>query len=254
MEQRVLWELGAFAASSPLLRLAGRGDRHPVLVLPGFTTSDHSMRPLRWFLRGQGYWVHGWGLGSNMGPTRATVEGLIDRLVTLHERHGEPVTLVGMSLGCIFARELARLHPHAVRQVVTLGSPFRLRPGDRSNASYVYDQMAVRFVAITPDADDDEEDREPLTMPSTSIYSRSDGIAPWASCLEAPGDHRENIEVRSSHNGLAVHPAVLLAVADRLAQPEGEWRPFRRPPASGAVYPEPAWYEPARRRPRRSLA
>ena len=249
LEQRGLFELGAMLAASPFLRAVGRGDRHPVLVLPGFTTSDSAMRPMRWFLRGQGYWVHGWGLGSNVGPTPEVVAGLTERLVSLHARHGVKVSLVGISLGGIFARELARLHPAAVRQVITLGSPFRLRPrpGDRSNVSYLYERLAYRYVSMTDDADVEEDERAPLEMPVTSIYSRSDGVAPWSACLEVASGQRENIEVQSSHSGLAVHPAALMAVADRLALPEDSWTPFRPRRGFAWWYPTPASYDPRRR-------
>src|SRR5437870_1661144 len=123
LEQRALFELGALVAASPWLRLLGRGDQHPVLVLPGFTASDVTTTPLRWQLRSWGYWAHGWQLGRNLGPTPAVLEGLVDRLLTLHERHGRKVTLIGWSLGGIYARELARQFPDSVRSVITLGSP-----------------------------------------------------------------------------------------------------------------------------------
>ena len=149
LEQFAVLEYGALVAASPFLRVAGRGDRHPVLVLPGFTASDRSTAPLRAFLRTHGYWVHGWGLGRNMGPTAAIVDGIEQRLVTLHQRHGVKVSLVGWSLGGIYARELARLHPESVRQVITLGSPFRLRDGDRSSATFLASRLARRFVPIS---------------------------------------------------------------------------------------------------------
>ena len=107
-EQRAVLELGAFFAASPLLRMAGRGDRHPVLVLPGFTAGDRSTAPLRWFLRSQGWWAHGWHLGPNFGPTRRVVNGIQERLDELHGLHGRAVSSVGWSLGGIYARELAR--------------------------------------------------------------------------------------------------------------------------------------------------
>ena len=224
LESRALFELGAFAAASPVLRLVGRGDRHPVLVLPGFTASDRSTVPLRTTLRAQGYWVHGWGLGRNMGPDRRVVDGIARRLEELHERHGRTVSLVGWSLGGVYARSLARSHPAAVRQVITLGSPFRSFPGMR------------------------EERLAQLTVPSTAIYSRTDGIVHWSTCIDAERAQTENIEVRGSHSGLGHNPAVLLAVSDRLSQPEGEWRPFRPPPGMGRLYPTSVWWEPGDRR------
>jgi pimeloyl-ACP methyl ester carboxylesterase len=241
LEQRALFELGAFAAASPALRMIGRGDHHPVLVLPGFTTSDRSTVPLRWVLRGQGYWVHGWHLGANLGPTRRIVEGLDDRLREVYERQGRTVSLIGWSLGGIYARQLARRHPQMVRQVITLGSPFRMAPNDRSAASVLWDELKWRYDQSYLDLLLASEDaREPLAVPATAIYSRSDGIVRWYTCIEAPGPRRENIEVSGSHSGLGVNPAVVLAIADRLAQREGEWRPFQPPCTVRHLYPRPA--------------
>ena len=239
LEPRALFEMGAFAAASPLLRCLGRGDRHPVLVLPGFSGDDLSTQPLRWFLRGQGYWTHGWRLGANMGPSPETLEGIARRLETVHQRHGRKVSLIGWSLGGIYARQLARQFPRAVRQVITLGSPFRLRPGDESNASSFYDRYghhdteppAVSYVA---------EDQLPrLKVPSTAVYSRTDGVVRWHACIDAEGPRRENVEVQGSHSGLGHNPAVMIVIADRLSQPEGEWRPFRPPVWAAHLYPKP---------------
>ena len=132
LESRAMFEMGAFLAASPLLRIIGRGDRHPVLVLPGFTADDRSTVPLRWFLRSQGYWTHGWHLGSNYGPTRRIIQGLDERILEIYERHERKVTVIGWSLGGIYARMLARRQPDSVRQVITLGSPFRMVEGDHS--------------------------------------------------------------------------------------------------------------------------
>jgi len=104
-ESRAWFELGAFVAAAPLLRVTGRGDRHPVLVLPGFTASDRSTVALRSTLAAQGYWAHGWGLGQNIGPTDDVLDGIQSRLDAVHERHGRPVSIVGWSLGGIYARE-----------------------------------------------------------------------------------------------------------------------------------------------------
>jgi pimeloyl-ACP methyl ester carboxylesterase len=192
-------EFGLLAACSPLLAASARGDGHTVLVMPGLGASDVSTRPLRGFLKSLGYDVHGWGLGRNEGPTTRMLDGLGRRFLDLHARRGEGVTLVGWSMGGIFARRLARLNPGSVRQVITLGSPFRMMTETRSSA---------------------------LRMPSTAIYTRTDGIAPWRSCFDGFGPHHESVEVVGSHCGLGHHPAVLHVVADRLGQAVGEWKPF----------------------------
>src|ERR1700746_201697 len=124
LEPRAIWELQAFLAAYPLLQRAPRGDGHPVLVLPGLAASDVSTRPLRTYLRAQGYSAHGWKQGSNHGP-RAGVEATIDaRLAELAQRHSRKVSLIGWSLGGVFAREAARRSSDLVRQVITLGRPF----------------------------------------------------------------------------------------------------------------------------------
>ena len=240
LEQFAVLELGAFIAASPFLRMVGRGDRHPVLVLPGFTASDRSTVPLRATLRSQGYYVHGWGLGRNFGPTPDVVAGIEERLLSLHERHGVKVSLVGWSLGGIYARELARRYPHAVRQVITLGSPFRMRDGDRSTASFLADQLSGNFVTLSDIQHEDE--RPPLEVPVTNIYTRTDGVVRWHVCIDSEGPYRENIEVHGSHVGLGVNPTALLVISDRLAQPEDDWKPFSPPCYLAHAYPPPVWH------------
>ncbi len=221
LEGRAWLELAAILPALPLLARAPRGDGHPVLVLPGWLASDVSTRPLRWFLRDRGYHVHGWRLGRNHGPNADTVAGLGRRFHALRERHaGRKLTLLGWSLGGIYARELARHFPDDVRQVVTLASPFR----DVSATS------VARFLRPPAGRGPDELHRlaAPLPVPATSIYSRSDGIVAWQSCLLDEGAFSENIEVRSSHCGMGHHPGVLLVIANRLAQAEGRWQPYAR--------------------------
>lgn len=244
LENRALFELGAFLASSPFLRLVGRGDRHPVLVLPGFTASDRSTLPLRFALRGQGYWVHGWDLGRNLGPTGRIMRGIHERLHDVYTRHDRKVSLVGWSLGGIYARELARHHPDKVRQVITLGSPFRLVQGDGSNAQALFEALGPLHSPEFASLAVPEADKAPLEVPSTAIYTRTDGVVKWHTCIEAPGSLRESIEVRGSHSGLGHNPAVVYAVLERLAQREGTWRPFRAPPGARYWYPRPAHWRP----------
>lgn len=212
-------ELAALVPSLPWLRSAPRGDGHPVLVLPGFLASDLSTIVLRRFLRDRGYHAHGWRLGTNRGPTPDIVAGLGQRFLALRARHGRPLSLVGWSLGGIYARELARRFPDDVRQVITLGSPF-VDP----QASVV--AALARRLGVTDPRPAPTDLREPLAVPTTSIYSRIDGIVAWRSCLERPGPERENVQVWSSHNGMGHHPRVLMIIADRLAQTPGAWRPY----------------------------
>ena len=235
---RGVGDFGMFLAASPLLRrTAPRGDGHPVLVLPGLMAADTSTRPMRRYLRTLGYHVHGWRLGRNVGPTRELVEGMGARLDDLLARHGRKVSVIGWSLGGLYARAIARLRPDDVRLVITLGSPFRMTAGSQSRAHRTYQRFASRHV-------DGGTLRTggtagPLAVPATSIYTRMDGIVSWRACLDDEGPRAENIEVFGSHVGLGHNPAALWAMADRLAQPEGTWRPFVPPKGARRLYPRP---------------
>ncbi len=157
-----------------------RGDGHPVLVLPGFTAGDESTLALRRYLRCLGYHVHGWRLGRNLGfrGERWPIERKLTlRIEELYDRHRRKLSLVGWSLGGIYAREIARTMPAEVRQVITLGSPFAGR-GYGSNVRRLYELVTGRRVA---DHDPEVLARleDPPPVPSTAIFSRSDGVAHW---------------------------------------------------------------------------
>ncbi|MDJ0787897.1 MAG: alpha/beta hydrolase [Myxococcota bacterium] len=223
---RALMEGMTLGPSAALLRRAQRGDGHPVMVLPGFTAGDTSTRALRGYLKQQGFRAHPWLQGRNLGPRDALPQRMAARLAELSERHGRKVSLLGWSLGGIYARELAKRLPDRVRQVVTLGSPFA--DVDRpTNVTALFDWFSDRRRRTTR-SDRALALREPPPMPSTAIYSRTDGVVHWSTCLEPETDHTENIPVPGSHSGLGFNPLVLYAVADRLSQPEGEWTPFER--------------------------
>lgn len=233
LEGRAVWELAATASIWPWLSLAPRGDGHPVLVLPGLVASDISTRVLRRYLRERGYRVHGWGLGRNLGLRAGVEESMFKRLDELHGRYGRTVSLVGWSLGGLYARVLAKQRPAAVRDVITLGSPFAGSPRS-TNAWRVYEWASGQR---SDDADAQGRLKGPLQVPATSIYSRSDGVVAWPASIDRESAISENIEVVASHLGLGVHPAVLYAIADRLAQPEGAWKPFDRSGWRALVYP-----------------
>ncbi len=239
---RSMAEAGVFAASLPLLRRAPRGEPHPVLVLPGLLASDMSTVPLRGWLRRLGYPVVGWALGRNRGPTREVVDALPRLVERLAAEHGTPVSIVGWSLGGIFARRLALRSPRQIRQVISLGSPFALVEGqaDRTAGSRAYRQHADLHAADRIHPSDDAA-RRPLPVPSTSVYSRGDGVVDWRACLQPVGPTSENVAVRGSHLGMGHNPGVFWVVADRLAQPAGGWRPFRAPTRVGlaALFPPP---------------
>jgi pimeloyl-ACP methyl ester carboxylesterase len=226
---------GVFLAALPLSPALPAGDGHPVLVLPGLLAGDASTIVLRSVLGRLGYDVHGWRLGRNVGPTAKVVRGMDQRLQELAQRHGRRVSLIGWSLGGIFARTLARRSPDLVRQVVTLGSPFRLARPEQSRASRAFERFS--HLHVEPVSLPLESEGASLPVPATSIYSRYDGIVAWRACLDTPGPVTENIEVYSSHLGLGHHPAALWAVTDRLAQPQGIWHPFRAPAVLRPLFP-----------------
>jgi len=239
LEVRAWPELALYFASWPLLLAQPRGDGHSVLVLPPFGATDASTSPLRVALRGLGYPTHGWGLGQNLGPTSTILDGVPARLQELADQSGRRVTVIGWSAGGILGREAARRDPDAVRQVITLGSPFRLLIDHRyrTHAAFFY-RLAERWHAPHSESIRASEYNDPLLhVPATAIYSRTDGVTSWKWCLEDEGPRAENIEVYGSHCGLGHNPAVLLAIADRLAQPEGDWKPFSPSRALRHLFP-----------------
>jgi hypothetical protein len=224
--QRALAEWLGYVAAGPWLERAPRGDGHPVLVIPGFLADDDSTGPLRRFLKRLGYDAHPWLLGRNLGAPGFARERLLARAEDLYARKQEKLSLVGWSLGGIYARELAKRAPARVRQVITLGSPFAdvARP-----TAFVrwFELVSGRDLAAEmPELVD--RIRRPPPVPVTAIFSKSDGITHWEACRESEGPERENIEIDGSHCGLGWNPIALWAIADRLAQPAGEWRPFAR--------------------------
>lgn len=227
-----------FPFTAPIMLGARRGDGHGVLVLPGLLGDDLSTLLMRRILKRLGYDVHGWGLGRNVGPTHKIVEGMPRKLDEIADRTGGTVSVIGWSLGGIFARELARRRPETVRDVITLASPFAMGDGDKSRADSAFQLHARRHVPADPVAR--AQLREPIDIPSTAIYSKTDGIVDWRACVETAGLDHENIAVRASHLGIGVSPAALWVVADRLAQAESSWEPFRPPARFGALYPDPA--------------
>jgi pimeloyl-ACP methyl ester carboxylesterase len=236
LEPRALAELGAMAWMYPWLKRAPAGDGHPVLVLPGFLASGGSTFPLRRFLKSLGYAAHRWRLGRNLGRVGEKEHEVLARMHELKVRYGRKLSLIGWSLGGLYARELAWLAPDDIRQVITLGSPFRHRASTTVNLLYEklsrqrLTQMDPALLARLS---------MPLPVPATSIYTRSDGVVPWRCSLEQTSPTAENIRVYGSHCGLGHNPMALWAVADRLAQPEGAWRPFERGAWRRFAYPAP---------------
>jgi pimeloyl-ACP methyl ester carboxylesterase len=222
LEGRVAWEYAAMVAALPWLKRLPRGDGHPVLVFPGLGGNDFTTVPMRRLLDDLGYVTYPWRQGFNFGPRHGVLARCRDDVAALADRHGQPVSLIGWSLGGIYAREMAKELPEQTRCVVTLGTPFT-GPPRATNAWRLFE-----WVSGTP-VDDPvmrAKIRQPPPVPTTSIYSKSDGIVAWRCSVNEAGDRLENIEVQASHVGMGVNPLAMAALADRLAQPPGEWKPF----------------------------
>jgi len=223
MEYRAMAELGTFMLSRPFFPLMKRGDGHPVLIIPGFVQDETAVKPLRQALRRVGYQAHTWEQGRNLGFSKAALASLRSQVENLAQESGQKVSVIGWSLGGIFARELAFEVPDALRLVITLASPFGRNP-NASNMRWLYELMTKDKV----DEIDDEmvlRIRQPLPVPSTAIYSRMDGIVAWETCVEEVlCDTNENVEVLGSHSGLGYNVQALSVIANRLAQPVGAWK------------------------------
>jgi pimeloyl-ACP methyl ester carboxylesterase len=219
-------ELAAFFLVPPPKRPGRnvpRGDGHPVIVFPAFLYSDNMTRPLRRYLDACGYRTRGWGLGRCLEPSNEVLEGTAALVAETAQHYGRKVSLIGISLGGILAREAARRHPQLVRQVITLCSPFRLPTA--SNAEVFFRLLSANhtdaFAHLLPTLS------VPPPVPTTSIYTRADGIVAWQSCLNPETPLSENIEVTGAHGTISRNRKALAIVAERLAQSEGSWRPYR---------------------------
>ncbi|MDP3654657.1 MAG: alpha/beta hydrolase [Rhodoferax sp.] len=239
MEFRAPWEFWSVLPSWPALARAPAGDGHAVIVFPGLSASDGSTLPLRGYLKNLGYDVSGWNQGHNFGPRSGILETAKRQVIDTFKASGHKVSLVGWSLGGIYARELAKLLPEYVRNVITLGTPFA-GTHKSTNAWRLYELTSGHDVTrIT--AHFDLPTAPP--MPTTSIFSRTDGVVAWSAsiqkaCLSHP--FTENVEVFASHIGLGFNPSVWWALADRLAQPEDQWKRFERSSAlQRLLFPDP---------------
>jgi pimeloyl-ACP methyl ester carboxylesterase len=234
---RALSELGWLVLARRWLARARNGHGRPVLVLPGQLADDWTTAPLRRLLSSVGYQTYGWRLGLNIGPTPRIIGGL-DRLIgELGDRHRGPVSVIGQSLGGFLGAELERRHPGAVDRLITLGSPVAITSPCQSRGYRYYERFASQH--LPEYAFDLWTKAAPLSIPLTSIYSRSDGVVRWQACLYPDGPLTENIAVCSSHFGMGFHPAAIYAVLDRLAAPTDNWHKFAAPKHLGAYFPAP---------------
>ncbi len=215
MESRTFAEYFALWLRAATMKDLPRGDGHPVLVIPGFGAGDFSTAPLRRILGKLGYAAHGWGQGRNLGMRPAIKQSLASLVDRLHAKHGTKLTLIGHSLGGVYAREMARAKPAQVRRVITLGSPFNVHP-NANNLMGIF-RLINRGKAVKLDLDGFQRRIAPPPVPCTAIYTRSDGIVAWKCCVEDDAPNVENVEVRGSHLGLAHNTRVVRLIAERLA-------------------------------------
>jgi pimeloyl-ACP methyl ester carboxylesterase len=240
MEFRAFWEASTLVPAWPVLRRAPVGDGHPVIIFPGLSASDSSTMPLRHYLGTLNYSVSGWNQGFNFGARAGVLDTVSRQVVDTFEATLKPVSLIGWSLGGVYAREIAKMLPHMVRSVITLGTPFSGSPKS-TNAWRIYELTSGRKI-------EGESHKYDLPgappVPTTSIFSRSDGIVAWKASIQKASKanpHTENIEVLASHVGIGLNPSAWWAVADRLSQPAGQWTPFERKSGlHGMIYPDPA--------------
>ena len=203
------------------------GDGHPVIIFPGLGGDSSTVAPLRNHCESLGYKAVDWGLGYNTGPKgdldtwMAQLTLYIDALLNSYDK---PATLIGWSLGGIYAREIAKPLAPKVRQVITIGTPFNSH-NTLSNIGRMYRLASGASADITPALR--RRLRMPPPVPTTSIYSRTDGLVAWQTCVRSARSKTvQDIEVDGSHIGMGWNPAVLGIVADRLGQRPSNWQPY----------------------------
>lgn len=237
LESRAVLELGDLLLSGKTLAEAPRGDGHPVLVMPGFMVGDTSTIPLRHFLDSLGYRVFPWDLGINSGYFGHVLQQLVEKQEAIFQANNRAVSLIGWSLGGIYARELARARPEQVRQVITLGTPFaRSLKASRIRKFY---EWVTGHRADEVDPQLFARIQQPPPVPTTAIYTKTDGIVAWETTQEqTESGSVQNIAVTGSHCGLGHNAQVLLIIANRLSQPQNDWQRYT-PPAPNLTPPSP---------------
>ena len=221
---RAISELGMSVPYRSLIKHESIGDGHPVIILPGFMATGKSTSPLRKFINKIGYEAHDWGLGRNIGKEEFYYN-MLDRLEEIYSNYHQKISLVGWSLGGLYARQLAKEKPHLVRQIITLGSPFG-NIKSPNHAHWMY-QLVSGMNIQDVDIMFLEDLPNPAPVPTTAIFTKEDGVVNWKLCKEEIETKiHQNIQVRGSHLGLGVNPSVLRIIADRLQYAEENWRHF----------------------------
>lgn len=213
---RALTDAAVLQFATPLLRRMPKArKRRSVMVIPGFLGDDRGNQPLIKFLNGLGYTAAGWQQGRNLGMQSFSEEGLSEAMEPLIRAGNGKVTLIGHSLGGIYAREIARAEPERVKQVITLGSPFGKGRKDASHANRLYQRLNPKV----DERDDEDTLSIPPPVPTTAIYTKGDGVVNWRTSVQ-DGNHKHvhNIEVLGSHIGLNLNAAVWYWIAKKLSE------------------------------------
>ena len=196
----------------PALAGALRGDGRHVLLIPGLMAAERRMEPLRDVLNAAGFDAHGWGLGRNLGPRPDSLEQIDRRVDAIRRSSGAPVTLVGWSLGGLFAREYAKFAAHKVGGVVTMGTPFSGDP--RANHAWRLYQLVSGFSVDDPPFACRREEKPPV--PTVALWSARDGVILPECARGRKGERDRAIEVDCTHMGFAAAPEGILAVGHAL--------------------------------------
>lgn len=230
-----------------LLRKAPAGNGQLVMLLPGYMAGDDSMNWLRDVLNDAGFEAHTWGLGQNRGfqdesgqeHVDAMSQAIIEQVRKISDQTGRKVALVGQSLGGLYSRETAARYPDEIDRVITLGSP-TIHPyiSDDQNSFVIKlasrnAEAGARFSITGKNGFLHWGARYPA-LPCIAIwspidavvFSQSSRIPDYIVQLAQGPAIRENVRLVCSHSGMAFNEAVVLAVADRLAQPIDDWQEF----------------------------
>ncbi|MDO8432245.1 MAG: alpha/beta fold hydrolase [Candidatus Binatus sp.] len=222
-EASLFW-LGALSYPWPRVE---RANSKTVMLIPGFMAGDVTLAPMANFCRWLGHRAVFAGIWSNSQCPRESVEHLSSRLARTADRWDSPIVVIGHSLGGIYARELAHRNPQLVERVITLGSPIRW-PRDSSNhaVAAVARSMArirgkaERCLSEACSCGLRMSETSPKDVPTTVVYSRTDGVVHWQSCVDnSDAPTIENVEVLGSHVGMAFSADVYRVIAARLALP-----------------------------------